>query len=274
MIVTDHGHIGGMGNNFFVDLPGGPEYDWVEEQASMWFDHYLKGVDNGVEDEPLLSFYRDSDPDAYGEADTYPLPGTSPTSLYLDASGGGKLSASLPGDTSSPDLFFNIGVTGSITLPCYQDITEMMGWEKIDIPSKIELFEIPLTERSYLSEPLGEDVTIVGPPTLELYYQCSQRFTQFIPWVYEVAPDGKETLISRDWYEGYDEKPWSMNSTGKAVEMQACYHRFHKGSRIKLEVSTADLLMTWPVWGFSIILLHHREDAASRLILPVVPDGY
>jgi len=275
MIITNHGHIGGMGNNFFVDLPGGPEYDWVEEQVSMWFDHYLKGAENGAEDEPLLSFYRDSNPDAYGEADTYPLPDTSPTSLYLDASGGGKLSASLPGDTSSPDLLFNIGITGSISLPYYQDVTEMVGWEKMDIPSKLELFEIPLTERSYLSEPLGEDLTVMGPPTIELYYQCSQTFTQFIPWVYEVAPDGEETLISRGYYEGYNAKPWSMSSTGgQAVEMQACYHRFQKGNRIKLELATADLLMTWPVWGFSIILLHHRGDAASRLVLPVVPNDY
>jgi len=273
MIITNHGHIGGMGNNFFIDLPGGPEYDWVEDQVSMWFDHYLKGVDNGAENEPLLSFYRDSDPDDYGQADTYPLPGTSPTSLYLDGSGGGKLSVSSPGSASSPDLLFNIGITGSISLPYYQDVTEMLGWEKMDIPSKLELFEIPLTERSYLSEPLGDDLTIMGPPTIELYYQCSQTFTQFIPWVYEVAPDGKETLISRGYYEGYNDKPWSMSSTGEAVEMQACYHRFSKGSRIKLELATADLLMTWPVWGFSIILLHHRGDAASRLVLPVVPDG-
>ncbi|MBN2026693.1 MAG: CocE/NonD family hydrolase [Actinobacteria bacterium] len=273
MIITDHGHIGGMGNNFFIDLPGGPEYDWVEEQVRMWFDHYLKGVDNGAEDEPLLSFYRDSDPDDYGEADTYPLPGTTPTSMYLGGSGGGKLSASQPGDASSPDLLFNIGITGSISLPYYQDITEMVGWELMDIPSKLELFEIPLTERSYLSEPLGEDLTIMGPPTIELYYQCSQTFTQFIPWVYEVAPDGTETLISRGYYEGYNETPWSMSSTGQGVEMQACYHRFSQGSRIKLELATADLLMTWPVWGFSIILLHHRGDAASRLVLPVVPNG-
>ena len=272
MIITNHGHIGGMGKNFFIDLPGGPEYDWVEDQVSMWFDHYLKDADNGVEDEPLVSYYRDGDPGDYGEADTYPLPGTSPTSLYLDASSGGKLSASPPGNAGSHDLLVNIGITGSISLPYYQDVTEMFGWEKMDIPSKLELFEIPWTERSYLSDPLSEDMTIMGPPTIELYYQCSQCFTQFIPWVYEVAPDGTETLISRGWYEGYNQTPWAMSSTGQAVEMQACYHRFEKGSRIKLELATADLLMTWPVWGFSLILLHHREGAASRLILPVIPD--
>jgi len=275
MIITNHGHIGGMGNNFFIDLPGGSEYDWVEEQVKMWFDHYLKGVDNGAEDEPRLSFYRDRDPADYGEADTYPLPGTRLTSLYLDAADGGKLSKRQPRGNSSPDLLINLGITGSISLPYYQDVTEMVGWQALDIPGRIELFEIPLTERGYISDPLTRDITVMGPPTLELYYQCSQNFTQLIPWVYEVSADGKETLISRGWYEGYNEAPWAMSGTGgQTVEMQACYHRFPKGSRIKLELATADLLMTWPVWGLSFILLHHRGDAASRLILPVVPNRY
>ncbi len=275
MIITNHGHIGGMGNNFFVDLPGGPEYDWVEEQVRMWFDHFLKGVDNGAEGGPRLSYYRDRDPANYGAASAYPLPGTRLTSLYLDASNGGRLSTRRPrGNTASPNLLLNIGVTGSISLPYYQDVTEMVGWQKLDIPSKIKLLEIPLTERSYLSDPLSKDITIMGPPTLQLYYQCSQNFAQLIPRIYEVSPDGKETLVSRGWYEGYSGTPWAMSNTGsQPVEMQACYRRFRKGCRIKLEIATADLLMTWPVWGLSFILLHHRGDAASRLILPVVPNS-
>lgn len=272
LIITNHGHLGGMGNNFFIDLPGGPEYDWVEQQVDMWFDHYLKGVDNGVEDEARLVFYRDSAPADYGEADVYPLPGTLPTSLYLDAANGGRLSSKKPGGGAWPDLFINLGITGSVSLPYFQDATELVGWEKMDIPGRIKLFEIPLTERSYLTDPLPADVTVMGAPTLELFYQCSQAFMQLDSRVYEVAPDGTETLISQGWYEGHNDALWALSDTGsEPVEMQACYHRFRKGSRIKLELSSADLLMAWPVWGFSFILLHHRADAASRLILPVIP---
>ena len=277
MIITNHGHIGGIGDNSFIPFPGTPEFAWLSEQVEMWFDHYLKGEDNGVENAPRLSFYRDRAPADYGEADAYPLPGTVPSSLYLGASGaGGKLTPSAPrSGEPQADLLINIGITGSVSLPYYQDVTEMLGGETMKIPTKLDFLEIPFTERSYITAPLAEDVTIMGVPKMEYYYQCSAQFTQLIPWVYEVAPDGTETLISRGFYEGYNPSTWTICSTaGEPVEMQACYHRFPKGSRIKLEISTADLLMTWPHFGLAFIQLFHRPGAASRLILPTVPNSY
>ena len=277
MIITNHGHIGGMGGNMFIQLPGNPEYEWVNGQVQAWFDHYLKGVDNGAETEPRLLFYRDRDPEHFGEADRYPLAGTRQLSLYLDrARGGGKLANRRPrGRASRPDPLVNLGITGSISFLYFQDVPEMMGGEALAIPTKIDLLEIPFTEAGYLSDPLPRDLTVMGAPALEMYYQCSAPFTQLIPWLYEVTPEGQEVLVSRGWYEGYDERVWTMHSTAdKPVEMQACYHRFARGSRIKLEISTADLLMTWPYWNLALILLHHSRDAASRLILPVVPNTY
>ncbi len=277
MIITNHGHLGGMGSNFFIDLGNNPEYDWVDTQVREWFDHYLRGEDNGVEKEPRLVFYRDRDPASYGASGTFPLPGTCRTSYYLDAGrGGGRLSTRRPrGSATQPDLLINIGVTGSVSLPYYQDVTQLLGGASMDIPLKLELFEVPFTEKSYLSDVLTRDVTMMGAPMLELYYQSSQPVMQIIPRLYEVTPGGREIAVSRGWYEGSNAVSWSMSSTaGKPVEMQANYHRFPAGSRIKLELSTADLLMAWPYWGLNFILLHHRADAASRLVLPLVPNTY
>lgn len=273
-IITNHGHVGGMGGNFSIPLPGNAEYDWVNAEIEAWLDHYLKGEDNGADEAPAVSFYRG--PGDYGEASSYPLPGTMGESLYLGASAaGGMLTASAPNGTSSgADLLINLGITGSISLPFYQDVTEMMGGETMQIPIKLRLLTIPLTERSYVSGPLAEDLTIVGAPLLEAYYQSSAPFTQLIPTLYEVAPDGTETLVSRGFYEGYDPRTWTTLSTSdEPVEMQACYHRFAEGGRVKLEIATADLLTIWPHWGLSFIQLMHSPGAASRLILPAVPDG-
>ncbi len=276
MIITNHGHIGGMGGNFFIDLPESPEYRWISEQIKAWFDRFLKGVDNGADREPRLVFYRDRDPENYGQADRYPLPGTKPASYYLNTSGGNLLlSKNKPRGAADFELLVNMGITGSLSLPYYQDVPNMVGGETMQVPSRIKLLGIPLTERCYLSQPLTRDLTIMGAPQLELYYKSSQPFTQLIPWIYEVAPDGTETLVSRGYYEGYNPEVWSMCDTAeRPVEMQACYHRFPKGSRIKLEISTADLLMTWPYFGLTLIQLQRNRAAASRLILPVVPNTY
>jgi putative CocE/NonD family hydrolase len=273
MIITNHGHLAGFGDNFYLDVPGNAEYDWVDSQISDWFDHYLKGIDNGADKQARVSFYRDRDPEHFGEASDYPLPGTRQTSYYL---GAGQLSTRRPnGKNSQPDFLLNVGVTGSLSLVYYQDVPQLIGLDAWQIPKKLDFCDIPFTEQVYLSDPLKQDLTIMGPPGVEVYYQSSQPFTQLNPSLYEVSADGMETLISRGAYEGYNPEVWSMNNTAaNPVEMQACYHRFPAGSRIKLEMATADLIDIWPNLGLGFINLFHSKDMASRLILPVVPNSY
>ena len=114
---------------------------------------------------------------------------------------------------------------------------------------------------------------MMGAPLLELYYQSLRPFAQMTPFLYEVTPEGKEVLISRGYFEGYNESAWTMTDTeDRRIEMQANYHSFPAGSRIKLEFTTADLPMAWPCWEFNAILLHHNSNAPSRIVLPVVPN--
>ncbi len=284
IIITNHGHLGCYPGPYPVEGLGSPESAWVMEQVDRWFDRYLKGVDNGVEDEAPVAFYRDRAPEDYGEAGAYPLPDTEQVSLYLGgrgANGCGRLTAAAPAASFGYDFMVNIGITGSLSLFYFQDAPQLMGGEAMDIPYRMELLELPFTETGYLSEPLEGDITIMGPPLFEPYYQSSSVFGQLIPWIYEVTPDGEEILVSRGFYEGHNHeglddagKVWKLMSPQAPVEMQACYHRFPAGSRIKLEVATADLISCWPHWGFSFIFLQRRADAASRIILPVVPNTY
>ena len=279
IIVTNHGHAGCYPGPYPEGVPVTPENAWIMEQVDDWFDRYLKGIENGVEDEPQIAFYRDSSvPDTYGTADAYPLPGTNQVPFYLGDGVGGKASLSTQppqGWFSWPNLLLNIGLTGSISLPYFNDASALMGGEAMDFPTHIKLMEIPYTECSFITDSLAEDVTVMGPPVLELYYQSWQYFAQIIPWIYEVTPQGEEILVSRGYYEGRCEEAWSLyDSADKRVEMQAVYHRFPAGSRIKLELTTADLPMAWPYFGMNVVLLHHNSSAASRIILPVAPNTY
>jgi putative CocE/NonD family hydrolase len=273
MIVTNHGHIGGMGGDF-MGLPESPESEWINGEVERWFDRYLKGVDNGVEKDPRLMYFRQDDPLNYGKAPAYPQPGTKNVSYYLGDGAGGQAdmgtSSPQPG-FSWPDILINTGLTGAVSILYYQDISQLMGGQVMDIPQRIKLFEIPYSTCAFTTDPLASDVEILGTPKLEIYYQSQQRFCQLIPFLYEVTPQGEEVLVSRGYYEGQKLVPWSLNSTaGQPVEMQAIYHRFKAGSRIGLELATADMLMTWPVWGFNFIVLPHGDGAPSRVILPVI----
>jgi len=284
IIITNHGHLGCYPGPYPVEGLGSPESAWVMEQVDRWFDRYLKGAENGVEDEAPVAFYRDHAPEDYGVAETYPIPGAQQMSYFLGGAGRdgrGTLTTAGPTTTFGYNLLMNVGLTGSVSLFYFQDAPQLMGGDVMDMPRRLKLLEIPFTETDFTSEPLQEDVTIMGVPLFEPYYQSSSVFAQLIPWLYEVTPDGEEILISRGFYEGHNyegladaTKVWKLMSPQSPVEMQACYHRFEAGSRIRLEVSTADLITCWPYWGFSFIFLQHRAGAASRVIIPVVPNSY
>ncbi len=278
IIITNHGHLGCYPGPFPVEgIGGSPESAWVRQQVNRWFDRFLKGLQNGVDLEPPVVYYRHTKPDAFGQAPTYPLPGTRHLSLYLGGAGKENiptLNRRAPRSEDAWDLLVNLGITGSISLLYYQDAPMLMGGEAMEVPSRLKITELPLTEISFQSQPLRRDLTVMGVPQFEFFYRSSAEFTQLIPWLYEVTPDGKEVLVSRGYYEGHGYIPWSYASTGGPLEMQACYHRFRAGSRIKLVISTADLFSTWPHFGLNLIFLSRGRNGASRVILPVVPDVY
>src|SRR4029079_16872790 len=72
------------------------------ETELRWFDHYLKGEDNGIDREPPIEiFYMGVN--KWKHADDWPLPGTKFTTYYLSssskantASGDGTLASSKP----------------------------------------------------------------------------------------------------------------------------------------------------------------------------------
>ena len=56
IIITTHGHLGCYPGPYPGEGMGSPESAWVMEEVDRWFDHFLKGVDNGVEDEAPVAF--------------------------------------------------------------------------------------------------------------------------------------------------------------------------------------------------------------------------
>jgi len=276
IIITSGGHAGGysMPITGFTPQPNA-EKDLVDRETAEWFDHFLKGARNGVEKEPAVSYYRSWDPQNFGTSDCWPLAGTTDATYYLGANSRfrqGALSSSVA-TASQPDLLVNTGFSGSISLPYFNDFPKMMGMNlTANIPEKIDLLSMPMQHYSYVTDPIEKELFINGTPRLTFSYASTNKFTQLIPRLYEVAPDGKETLICRGWFEGIDERTNTrVNTENNPIEMVTCCYKAKAGSRLKLEVRTSDMLMSWPQWEYSKINIFHDGPDASRLILPVAP---
>lgn len=272
IIIDNHGHMGGMDSPVNIGQPPDPEKEWVDQEAFNWFDHFLKGVNNGAERELAVTYYRDWGPTRYATSSQWPPHGTRDIPYYLGGSTGfrqGTLSTQ-PSTSATPDLLVNTGFSGSISLPYINDVTSMVGGQDLQIPEKIDLIDMPFQHYSYDTSPVTSDTLIEGTPRLVLTYQSSNEFTQLIPRLYDVAPDGTKTLICRGWYEGQDKNTWTRITTaGAPIEMVACSHMVKAGDRIELELQTSDMIQTWPLWGLSFINLFHDNPSPSCVILPI-----
>jgi putative CocE/NonD family hydrolase len=83
----------------------------LQTEYIRWLDHWLKGVDNGIESEPLVSVFV-MGANKWLHGNTYPLEGTVMTKYYLDSegdantSGGdGVLTTEAPSGDSPPDKY-------------------------------------------------------------------------------------------------------------------------------------------------------------------------
>jgi len=99
MIIGAWGH--GPSQQFGdVDFGPGANRNLIERQL-RWYDHYLKGEDNGIDREPPIEFFY-MGVNKWQQAQVWPLPGTRFTPYYLSGSnansarGDGHLAAMAP----------------------------------------------------------------------------------------------------------------------------------------------------------------------------------
>lgn len=142
----------------------------VEERR--FFDHWLKGVDNGVMEEPMVYYYtyNADQGQEWRSAEQWPLPDEKRTQYYLGAK---SLTTTKPGDASAKDeaqvdYAVSMGTTSTTANPTPKGV-------------------------SYASEPLEKDVRVTGHPLAELWVSSTATDGDFIATLQDVGPDGKIT---------------------------------------------------------------------------------
>lgn len=171
--------------------------DWKDLTATQlaWFDHWLKGIDNGVDEidrpfeviEPDGSHYR---------AATYPMGGSRVERFWLQPEG--ELSRTLPEPTDdTADGSESGGATDSID---YTAIGEVCSVSTVQFAAGIEAGRClkPTRKRTrsagevtYSTPPLTTDMRLAGPIGVTLRASSTRPDSFFAVTVEDVAPDGK-----------------------------------------------------------------------------------
>ncbi len=165
----------------------------LDGYITRWFDHFLKGIDNGVEnDSPVYVFVMG--PNRWYTADDWPLPGTEWTDLYL-ASGGsanssrgdGRLEWAVPAADGSDTYVYD---PSDPTPSPYGDHGHIPGAVEAGGPAlrdDVLVFETPV---------FREAMEITGPIEAVLYASTSARDTDWMVRLVDVEPDGSAMLLA------------------------------------------------------------------------------
>ena len=307
----------GNARTYAGDVDFGPDAairDFTLDFQLRWFDHLLKGRATGVEDQqPVRIFVMgdgDGTRDEHGrlrhggrwvESASWPLEGTRSLTLHLHQGGtlseapsaAPQASTTYTFDPSHPVPTVGGNVSARLSDGAYDQR------ERPDFPGSRAPW-LPLRARPdvlvFQTEPLEEDVTVVGPITIHLFTSSSAVDTDFTVKLLDVYPP------STDFPSGFD-----LNLTDAIV--RASYRNgrhtrdliepgqvyelviepfptanvFKRGHRIRIDVSSSN----FPRWDVNPNTgeplgrhrrvepaqntVHHDVRHPSRVVLSVVP---
>jgi uncharacterized protein len=252
------GLIGPWGH-IYPDLghPGAP-IDFVGECVRFW-DHWLKGVENGIMDEPMLRvFLRETAEDPPSSAErvgrwasepTWPSPTVERRRVELRAN---ERLADIAGE--APEL--------PPLEPAEHDIvgSQSAGLEAGAYMGSGIVEDLPGDQRredglalTYTSWPLAAPLTVLGQPVLQLDLAVDQPAALVSVRLCEVTPSGYSRLVARGLLnlthrEGH-EHPVPMvpgERTQVVVELNATGHTFSEGSQVRVAISPTYWPWAWP----------------------------
>ena len=244
------------------------------ELRVRWFDHWLRGVDNGVDREPAVRYFvmgggsgrrnaegRLDHGGRWRNADDWPIPGTVHTPYYLHVDG--TLSTDPPGGRAG-SLTYRYDPENPVpsiggTITSGRPIMEGGAYdqrERADFFGSTEPFR-PLAERPdvlvFQTPHLAEAMEVTGPLVVRLWISSDCPDTDFTAKLVDVYPP------SEDWPEGFAmnltdgivrcryrdswEAP-TMMEPGQVYEVRVeafpTSNLFQAGHRLRIDVSSSN----------------------------------
>ena len=137
----------------------------MHDDIIRWYDHWLKGIDNGVENDPPVKVWVMGE-NKWRTYSDWPVPETQWTKFYLDSWERLTTEEPLPLDQTQsynpdPDVFTQMPLKKTM---------------------KVERLR-------YMTEPLADDLLVVGPCSLTIHAALDQDDTNWIIALSDVGPD-------------------------------------------------------------------------------------
>jgi putative CocE/NonD family hydrolase len=164
-----------------------------------FFDHHLKGIQNGIESEPPIHYYTMGE-GRWKTAETWPPLGFQPQAYYFGPDA--ALLENAPSEENGRDEYqvdFS-ATTGAASR--WVSLVNISG-KKIEYPDRRQADEKLLV---YQTAPLAGTLELTGHPVLCLYVRSSDPDPLFFAYLEDVAPDGRVIYITEGQFRGMHRK--------------------------------------------------------------------
>ncbi len=256
-----------------------------EQTMLAWFDHFLKGVNTGITEEPPVSVFVMRENRWRAEED-WPIARTKPTRYFLTTNG--SLTTRTPSPAAAPPRRFTYHPwVGSAAGP-YGTWFDASYSDYIGLPDQRPDEAESLT---FTSEPLAAPTEVTGMPAISFYAVSSAKNTDFTIKLSDVQPDGRSDLVTRGWinssYRESNLNParpehWKVAAPtpiipGKVyryrVTLQNIAYQFQPGHRIRVTIASSDWPSNWPnpLPARNEIRFESPDGDRSFIELPIVP---
>lgn len=244
------GLIGAWGHRYPHYSELGDTIDFLEE-AVRWWDRWLKGIKNGVDDEPRLRVWMQDTvspitparPGRWIAEDTYPTDNITKKNYPLKP-------ALIDIDDQVPNYMPELTIQSPLSVGLfagkwcsYAADTDLPSDQREEDGGAL-VFDTP---------PLNEDLEILGAPELNISLSSNKPVAMIAARICDVAPNGRSTRVTYGILNltrrESDEHPSELEE-GKVynirMKLNHIAQRFPVGHRIRLSLSTSYWPLVWP----------------------------
>ncbi|NQZ99450.1 MAG: CocE/NonD family hydrolase [Myxococcales bacterium] len=277
---------------------------WLDEHL-RWYDYWLKGIDNGVMDEPPIRYATVIEPGSvkYHTASQWPPVEDRPTNYYF-ASGtttsvrsvnDGALSREPPTAEQAAD-----GYTVDYSVTTAPPDLKKVRWNHLNyrrsgVPFSTDMRTVDEKGLTYTTLPLDSALEITGSPIVHLWFSSTENDADFYFYLQEVTEAGVSEYVTDGMLRASHRKlgtpqwdnmglPWHRGNRadieaiepGVPTELVLALHPtsniFNAGNRIRLTIVGADAgnFATPVLDPAPVVSIYRDREHASYITLPLV----
>lgn len=260
----------------------------INLEMLRFFDHYLKGIDNDIDKEPILTYYTIAE-EKWDTAGTWPVSRAIRANMYLSAD-----RTIQPSKGSSKKGIVNYTVDYTASTGPRARWNSLVGQSMIgptDYPDRSEEDKKLL---SFTSDTMMRTMSITGTPVAHLTFSADAGDADVFCYIEDVAPDGHVTYVTEGLFRPIHRKilakgaykttyPYHSYTRGDAepyhpgeqvqldFDLLPISYQFSQGHRIRISIAGADAgHFNLPSPGPTSFQISNTETNPSWIELPVV----